>query len=61
MTYNHAYTLGFEVSGSTDEQGRDVTEAMLLNALNARIRDLWQNNEFREACGEPYDTYVEGE
>ena len=39
-TYNHAYAVGFELSGSTDPYGEDVTAEMLREALIKRIDHL---------------------
>lgn len=62
MSYNHAYTIGFEVSGSEDPDGEDVTPARLREALLKRIADLDatpEGKEWLEAVGAPYDTYEE--
>ncbi len=59
MTYNHAYTVGFSVSGSKDETGKDVTQQQMAIALLRRIADLLENNEMYESVGLPFDTYEE--
>jgi hypothetical protein len=56
--YNHAYTFGFEVPGSTDETGEDVTGAQLREALLERVNRL-SDEEMVEACEAPYDTFEE--
>lgn len=62
MTWNHAYTLAFAVSGSQHE---DWYEAMkeekeqIISALLARVEMLQTNNvEFMEAL-EGFDTFNE--
>jgi hypothetical protein len=57
-TYNHAYTLAFEVAGSKDESGEDVTGAQLRAALLERLSRL-SDEELVEACEAPYDTFEE--
>lgn len=57
--YNHAYTIAFEVSGSTDRDGEDVTGEQLRKALLRRIAMI-PDSELIEACGAPYDTMEEG-
>jgi hypothetical protein len=59
--FNHAYTIAFSVI-SNDPDGKDVTPAMLKEALLRRIAALdatttpdW--SEWLEACDAPYDTY----
>jgi hypothetical protein len=59
-TFNHMFTIAFEVSGSTTENGTDVTPALLRTALQKRIADLDRNGEWNEAVGSPDDTYEEG-
>ena len=58
-TYNHAYTIAFEVSGSTSEDGEDVTDGRLVEALLARIESVKRDGEVEAATGCPYDTYEE--
>jgi len=58
-TYNHMYTVAFEVPGSTDEAGDDVTtddlrKAMLLRIISMDTDDIW-----KECIGGPEDTYEE--
>ena len=59
-TFNHAFTIAFEVGGSTTEDGADVTAEQMAEALRKRIADLMANGEMLEAVGGPYDTYPEG-
>lgn len=58
-TYSHAYTIAFELSGSTCEEGSDVTPEQLIAALRARINDIEKKNEVEEAIGAPFDTHEE--
>lgn len=60
-TYNHAFTIAFELSGSTDPDGDDVTAEDLRSALLKRIEDLDSAGDFDwlEAAGAPYDSYKE--
>ena len=59
-TYNHAYTFGFEVPGSTDASGDDVSPEQLRIAIMRRIASI-PDAEMLEACGAPYDTMEESE
>lgn len=61
VTYNHAFTLAFEVSGSTDPEGEDVTVEDFRKAIMRRMANLDSAGEFewKEAIGAPYDTYDE--
>lgn len=57
--FDHAYTIAFSLV-SDDEQGKDVTTAMLKEALLRRIKDLDQSpqgGEWFEAVGAPFDTH----
>jgi|688.fasta_scaffold226402_6 hypothetical protein len=58
VTYNHAYTFAVEIKGSTNEEAEDVTGAQLRAALLARITSM-TDDEVREACDAPYDTFEE--
>lgn len=58
--YNHAYDLAFTLI-SEHPQGEDVTPEMFRAALMKRIEDLDRHNEWQEACGCPFDTYLEDE
>jgi len=60
-TYNHAFSVGFEVRGSTNEDGEDVTAEQLRDALYARVKELMASGAMLEAVGGPDDTYVEGQ
>jgi len=67
-TYNHAYTIAFEVPGSTCEDASDVTHERLMQCLLERLSRLsnpsapgnW-NTSMIDACDVPYDTYEEKE
>jgi len=60
-TYNHAYTIAFELSGSTDPDGDDVTAEQLREALIRRIEKLDSTGdlEWLEAAGAPWGSYEE--
>jgi hypothetical protein len=58
MSFNHAYTIAVEISGSTSDDAEDVTGAQLRAALINRINSL-SDEELLEACDAPYDTYEE--
>jgi len=58
-TYNHAYSLGFEVPGSSDPDGLDVTDDQMLTALLKRIANIIEHSEIQEAINCPFDTYEE--
>jgi hypothetical protein len=58
-TYNHAYTLAFEVKGSVDPQGDDVTWAMLRQAVLHKIAELDAGNTWIATLGIPFDTVEE--
>lgn len=59
-TYNHAFTIAFEVPGSKAQDGADVTAEQMVEALRKRIANLMANGEMLEAVGGPFDTYREG-
>ena len=55
--YNHAFAVAFSIE-SDHPEGEDVTEQMVIDALQARITYLrYHMNEVLEACGVPWDTY----
>lgn len=58
-TYNHAFTLAFSVSGSTDAEGLDITAEQFYAAIIKRAQALLANDEMLEAIGAPFDSYVE--
>jgi len=58
-TYNHAYTLGFSLGGSTDPDGEDVTPDQLKAALERRMAELAEHDAWKESIGCPFDTYEE--
>lgn len=63
MTHNHAYSLGFAVSGSDYEDPDEClkNEKMkVIQALLNRVDELMHNDaEYHEAL-EPFDSYEEG-
>lgn len=59
-TYNHAFTLAFQLGGSITKDGEDVTAEQMRDALRKRVNDLMDNDEMLEGVGAPYDTYKEG-
>ncbi len=54
--YNHAFDVAFSLV-SNDPDGNDITPDMLKAALLKRISDLDAAEEWKEACGSPWDTY----
>jgi hypothetical protein len=58
-TYNHAFELCFEVSGSTTEDGSDVTEEQFRAAIQKRIDDLVKDNYLSGHLCPPFDTFEE--
>lgn len=62
MKYNHAFTLAFTVI--TPNDGENVTAQELRDAVSRRLIELrvdGDHDEIIEACGLPFDTYIEGE
>lgn len=57
-TYNHAYSFCFSVSGSTTDDGMDVTAEQLRSALIHRLKHM-DDDELLEAVGAPFDTFEE--
>ncbi len=60
-TYNHALSVAFSISGSTDPEGKDITRSQLIAALQERIAELMlaSDDEVFEAIMPPYDSYEE--
>lgn len=58
-TYNHAFTLAFEVGGSTCPDGSDVSPQRMYEALIERVNRLLAEGQMLEAVGAPFDTYEE--
>jgi hypothetical protein len=59
--YNHAFDLAFAVPQSQYEDWFDCLKnekGMVINALQKRIRELFENNEYLEAMS-GFDTYDE--
>lgn len=60
-TYNHAYSLGFAVSGSKYESPDECVQhepMLVLEGLLVRVIQLLDHSEMREAC-DGFDTYEE--
>jgi hypothetical protein len=57
-TFNHAYTIGFEISGSSEANAADVTGAQLREALQSRLASL-TDDQLKSACDSPFDTHEE--
>lgn len=58
-TYNHVYSIAFELPGSIHPSGDDVSQDDLAIAILRRLANLVENNELIEAVGYPDDTYEE--
>lgn len=59
-SYNHAFTLAFEVSGSKDPEGNDITGLEYARSLLFRIGELAKDESVWEgALGAPFDTFEE--
>lgn len=58
-TYNHAFTVAFQVAGSLDKGGDDVTAEQMRDALRNRVNALMAAGEMLEAVGAPFDTFQE--
>jgi hypothetical protein len=58
-THNHAFSIAFEIGGSVDREGKDVTADMIRAAIAKRLASLSDEHLVREACGGPWDTYEE--
>lgn len=60
MSYNHAFTLAFEVKGSIDASGNDVTPQMYLAALKERVARLEADpTEIPHVMDAPFDSMKE--
>lgn len=57
-TYNHAFTLGFSIGGSTHSTGEDITGQDIRHKLIKRLEGM-SNEEILENVGAPFDTYEE--
>lgn len=53
--YNHAYTIAFTIENDNPDGNFTTTEVVA--ALNRRIADLLENDQFDEAIGAPFDTF----
>ena len=54
--FNHAFTFGFQVGGSYDEEGCDVTQEQMFDSIVARAKYLLSKNQLVHAVGSAYDT-----
>lgn len=61
VTYNHAFTIAFEVSGSIDPRAEDITSEQFREAIIKRMDNLDSVGEleWKEALGAPFDSYEE--
>lgn len=57
-TYNHAYDMAFSRSGSTCEEGSDLTPALARELIKQRLDDL-SDAELMEAIGAPFNSHEE--
>lgn len=57
-TYDHAYSFEFSVSGSTCEEGSDLTAEQLRHKLKERIDSL-SDEDLMVTLGAPFDSYEE--
>ena len=57
--YNHAFDLAFIVSGSTTDDGSEITAEQFRDAILKRVQDLYDARELIEAVGAPFDSYEE--
>ncbi len=58
MTWNHAFTLGFAVTGSTTDDGKEITAQQFRAAIMKALRNL-SDDELLENLSAPFDTYEE--
>tara|TARA_R100000234_G_C4982155_1_gene171470 strand:+ start:781 stop:966 length:186 start_codon:yes stop_codon:yes gene_type:complete len=56
--FNHAFDIAFSLTSET-EDGSDVDEQALYEALLLRIEGCRENGDLVECCGAPFDTYIE--
>lgn len=59
-TYNHAFTIAFEVRKSPYPNGDDIPANEIRNALQSRLDQL-PDDELLEAVGLPFDTFEHDE
>ena len=57
-TFNHAFSFSFEVPGSIDPEGKDVTPGQMREALLKRLSAIG-DEELMEAVGAPFDSFEE--
>ena len=59
-TYDHAFSLGFSIQGSTHHQGDDLTAQQYREAVIRRVDELGDDKAaWEEACGMPFDSFEE--
>lgn len=58
-TYNHVFGLMFQINGSTDTEGGNLTQDELRAAILTRVDALCANNELVEAVGLPVESLEE--
>jgi len=61
VTWNHAFSIAFSISGSTDPKGNDINSGKFRAAITKRMNELDSSGqlEWEEAVGAPFDTYEE--
>ena len=61
--YNHAFDIAFALETTASCEGDDYpTKNEVLDALEKRLEDLRRpGNEWEEAIGAPFDTFIVGE
>ena len=57
-TYNHAFTIAFQIEGSTTADGSEITPEQFRRAIETRLRRLG-DLEIMEAIGAPFDSFEE--
>lgn len=58
-SYNHVFSLQFQMGGSLDIDGNDITPQAMYDAIVARAKRLLENDEIIEAVGLPCDSCAE--
>jgi hypothetical protein len=57
--YSHAFTLFFEVNGSTTEDGDELTDEQLRDAIYNRVPHLMAAGQLAIVIGAPFDTHID--
>lgn len=63
-TYNHAFDLAFEVSGSTCEDSDDSLHSekeLIRAAILRRVESIFATGEYTEALGASFDSFCEND